>query len=127
VRWLGAALCAAALFAFVAGCGSDERTLTAEDLVAELEENGLSLDLGETLTTDREDVELYAIQLSGGGAGTLAIAEDADAALAEYERCESSASLFCFRAANAVLVFDSEVPNQDLARVAAAVEALAED
>ena len=111
----------------VAGCGSDERTFTAEELTAEVEENGAALELGEALTTDQEGLELHAVELSGGGTGTLAIAEDAEAALAEYERCESAASLFCFRAANAVLVFDSEVPNQDLARVASAVEAMAGD
>jgi hypothetical protein len=123
---LAATLGALAVVA-LAGCGSDERTFGAEDLVAEVSENGAPLRLGESLTTDQEDVELHAIRLAGGGTGTLAIAEDSHAALDEYERCESSASLFCYRAANAVLVFDSEVPNQDLARVESALEAMAED
>jgi hypothetical protein len=109
-----------------AGCGSDEHTFSAEELVAELSENGVALTLGEPLTTDQEGVELHAIRLARGGTGTLAITEGSDAAMSEYERCESSASLFCYRAANAVLVLDSEVPNQDLERVEAAVAALAD-
>jgi hypothetical protein len=115
------------LLALGAGCGSDERTFSAEEVVAEMSDNGAPLRLGESLTTNQEDVELHAIRLAGGGTGTLAIAADSDAAMDEYERCESSASLFCYRAANAVLVLDSEVPNQDLARVEAAVRALAEE
>jgi hypothetical protein len=125
VRRLAATLGAVAAIA-IAGCGSDERTFDAEELTAELSENGVPLRLGESLTTEQEDLELHAIRLAHGGTGTLAIAEDSDAAVSEYERCESSASLFCYRAANAVLVFDSEVPNQDLERVEAAVAALAD-
>jgi hypothetical protein len=126
VRQLSATLGAVILLA-LAACGSDDRSFSAEEFVEQAEANGMTLKLGESLTTDQEDLELFALRLAGGGTGTLAIADDADAGLAEYERCESAASLFCFRAANAVLVFDSEVPNQDLARVEAAVRAMAEE
>jgi hypothetical protein len=126
VRQLSATLGAVILLA-LAACGSDDRSFSAEEFVEQAEANGMTLKLGESLTTDQEDLELFALRLAGEGTGTLAIADDADAGLAEYERCESAASLFCFRAANAVLVFDSEVPNQDLARVEAAVRAMAEE
>jgi hypothetical protein len=137
--------CAALLAAALTACG-DETTFTAEELVAEVNARGAGVRLGEPLTTAQEDLELYALRLAGTGeapvlppgeagsapvdvhgGGTLTIAEDDDAALAEYERCESAVSFICFRAANAVLAFEGAVPNQDLARIEAAVSAMAED
>jgi hypothetical protein len=59
-------------------------------------------------------------------AGSLTITEGDDEAVAEYERCESAASLVCFRAANAVLILEDTVPNQDLARIEAAISAMAD-
>jgi hypothetical protein len=141
---LSALACAALLAGSVTGCG-DETTFTADELVTEVNDRGAGIRLGEPLTTSQEDVELYALRLAGGGAvpglppgdagsaptdvhggGTLTITEDDDAALAEYERCESAVSLVCFRAANAVLIFEGAVPNQDLARIESAVRSMAE-
>jgi hypothetical protein len=141
---LAAVMCAL-LVALPAACGG-EATFTADELVAEVNANGAGVRLGEPLTTSQEDLELYALRLAGGGGapgvapgdagsapvdvhggGTLTIADDADAALDEYERCESAASLICFRAANAVLIFEGAVPNQDLARIESAVSAMAEE
>jgi hypothetical protein len=137
--------CAALLTGPLTGCG-DETTFTAEELVAEVNARGAGVRLGEPLTTTQEDLELYALRLAGTGAapglppgdagsapvdvhggGTLTIAQDDDAALAEYERCESAVTLICFRAANTVLALEGAVPNQDLARIEAAVSAMAED
>ena len=134
---------AALLAGALAACG-DETTFTADELVAEVNERGAQVRLGERLTTS-QDVELYALRLAGAGAapgvplgdagsapvdvhggGTLTITEDDDAALAEFERCESAVSLVCFRAANAVLIFEGAVPNQDLARIETAVRSMAE-
>jgi hypothetical protein len=142
---LAAASCWLLLVGGLAACG-DETTFTADELVAEVNANGAGVRLGEQLTTSQEDLELYALRLAGGGAapgvapgdagsapvdvhggGTLTIADDADAALDEYERCEGAASLICFRAANAVLIFEGAVPNQDLARIESAVSAMAEE
>jgi hypothetical protein len=138
-----AATCAVLFAGGLAACG-DDTTFTAEELVAEVNANGAGVRLGEPLTTSQEDLELYALRLAGGGApgvaagdpgsapvdahggGTLTITSSDDAALAEYERCESAASLVCYRAANAVLIFEGAVPNQDLARIEAAVRAMAE-
>jgi hypothetical protein len=138
------ATCVALLAGSLAACG-DEATFTAEELVAEVNARGAQVRLGERLTTSQEGVELYALRLAGAGAapgvpsgdagsapvdvhggGTLTITENDDAALAEYERCESAVSLVCYRAANAVLIFEGAVPNQDLARIEAAVQAMAE-
>jgi hypothetical protein len=142
--WLLAATCAALVTGSLAACG-DETTFTADELVAEVNARGAQVRLGERLTTSQEDVELYALRLAGAGAapgvpsgnassapvdvhggGTLTITENDDAALAEYDRCESAVSLVCYRAANAVLIFEGAVPNQDLARIEAAVQAMAE-
>jgi hypothetical protein len=136
--WLPALLAAAVL----AACG-DERQFDAQELVVEINEHGAGIQLGEPLTTAQEDLELYAVRLAGAkppgpattegtppadvhAAGTLTITDGDDAGLAEYERCEGAASLICFRAANAVLIFEDTVPNQDLARIEAAIGAMAE-
>jgi hypothetical protein len=135
----------AALLATVAlaACG-EELEFTAQELVDEINQQGASLQLGEPLTTTQEELELYAVRLEGAqapgpatpegspptdvhAAGSLTITESDDAGMAEYERCESAASLICFRAANAVLIFEDTVPNQDLARIEAAISAMAED
>jgi hypothetical protein len=137
--------CAALLAATLTACG-DETTFTADELVAEVNERGAQIRLGEQLTSSQEDVEIYALRLAGTsaaagvpsddaasapvdvhGGGTLTITESDDAALAEYERCESAVSLVCYRAANAVLIFEGAVPNQDLARIETAVRAMAEE
>ena len=142
---VGAAISLALLAGSLGACG-DEVSFTADELVAELNARGGEVRLGEPLTTTQENVEVYALRLSGAGTvpgvspgdagdapvdvhggGTLTITEDADAALDEYERCESAASLVCFRAANAVLIFEGTVPNQDLARVETAVRGMAEE
>jgi hypothetical protein len=142
---LRAAACAALVAGSLTGCG-DKAEFTADELVAEVNARGAQVRLGEQLTTSQEDVELYALRLAGAGAvpaapsgdagsapvdvhggGTLTITESDDAALAEYERCESAVSLVCYRAANAVLIFEGAVPNQDLDRIEAAVRAMAEE
>ena len=52
---------------------------------------------------------------------------DSNAALAEYRRCEAAVSLICFRAANAVLIFEGALAPADVARVEAALRALASE
>jgi hypothetical protein len=143
---VAATMSIALLAGLVGACGDDETTFTGDELVAEVNANGAGVQLGEPLTTAQEDLELYALRLRGSGAapgvapgdpgsapvdvhggGTLTIAKDADAALTEYERCESAVSLICFRAANAVLAFEGAVPNQDLERIESAISAMAEE
>jgi hypothetical protein len=145
-RGAGVRLGLVGLLAAVAlvACG-EEQTFTAEEMVSEVNEHGAGVRLGEALTTSQEDLELYAIRLSGAGdagqvpgtdqgsppvdvhaAGSVTITESDDEGVAEYERCESAASLICFRAANAVLILEDTVPNQDLARIEAAIRAIGE-
>lgn len=127
----GLAIAAGALG--LAGCGS--ATFTAEELVAEVNRHGGGLGLGEPLAAGRDGAEIHTLTLSGRAraredshaAGTLLITAGDDVALAEYRRCESAASLICFRAANAVLVFADAVPRADLVRLGRAIRAMASD
>ncbi len=59
----------------------------------------------------------------GSGGGSLIVAPDPDKGLDEYERCEATLSLLCYRVANIVLVFESLEPEQR-AQLDAAVVAL---
>lgn len=136
-------LIAGALAAGAIACGSGERTFSAEEFVEEANENGAGLSLGEPLLAEGEDREVYALRLEGetespggepaGGAaeghggGSLRVASDAEAALAEYERCETAVTLLCFRAANIALILEGELPAEDRARIEGALRAMASD
>jgi hypothetical protein len=128
---------AALVLAAAGGCGGDERTFTAPEFVAEANRNGAPLELGAPLTVAGDD-EVYGLAVmerragdretaeEGGehGGGSLRITEDAASAQDEHARCESAASLICYRAANVVLILEPGVPARDLARVAAAIRAM---
>lgn len=112
------------------GCGSDEREFDAETVVAELNDAGAELALGAPLVSADEDVEVRVVELGDpddplatGGTGSLVIVDDSEAGRAEFVRCDSSVSLICFRAANAVLRFEQITPEEQQ-RVAAAITAL---
>jgi len=130
---------AAALLALAAaaaiGCG--ERDFSATELVDAANEHGAQLELGSQVTTTDAGAPVYAIrsvpagdanpQLEGGGGrGTLLVADDATAAGAEFDRCDATADLTCFRAANVVLRFTS-LDGPDQARISGAISALASD
>jgi hypothetical protein len=135
MRQAPAALLAIAALA-AAGCG--ERTFTASELVDAANEKGAQLALGEQLTTSRGGAEVYVVtsagssgeanpQLEGGGGkGTLIVADGTEGGAGEFERCEATADLTCFRAANVVLRFESlDAPDQ--ARISGAISALASE
>jgi hypothetical protein len=113
------------------GCGSGNQ-FTAEELVAEVNRHGGELALGEPLDASGEGPEIHSLTFTGAAptpedahaGGSLVITEDDDDALAEYRRCEGSASLICFRAANAVMIFEGAVQPADLARLAEALQAM---
>src|SRR5687768_3501157 len=130
-----APIVAAALAA--AGCGSGERDFSAEDFVEEANSHGAALELGAPLETPQDGAELYEVtfvephgaepghgELEGAHGGTLRVTSDADAGEAEYARCEETASLFCYRAANVVLVFDEEAEPDSLAQIATALKSM---
>jgi hypothetical protein len=65
-------------------------------------------------------------QLHGeGGDATMLVLDDAEAAGAEFARCETAPLLTCFRAANVVLRFE-DMSAADRARIVGAVGALAQ-
>jgi hypothetical protein len=105
-------------------CGSDERSFTAEGFVDEVNSHGAKLELGAPLDTTQEDAELYEVAIPQGG-GTLKVTDSADAAREEHTRCDE-AGLFCYRAANVVLIFEPDTTPQSLANVADAFKALQE-
>jgi len=135
---------AAALFgalALTAACGS-ERTFSAEEFVEEANAHGAGLTLGAPLETAREEgIELRAVELAepepepepedeaahDHAGGTLTITPDPSAGAAEFERCEQAVSLICFRAANAVLLFEDALEAEEQARIADALRGMAEE
>jgi hypothetical protein len=111
----------------LAGC-SDERSFDAETLVAELNDAGAGLVLGKALPSTEESVEVRVVDFAtgSGSAGAVVILADADAAQAEFVRCEGATAFVCFRAANAVLRF-SELDPAGQRRMTSAVLAIEND
>jgi hypothetical protein len=131
-----AALLAAAVLAV--GCGG-EREFDAGELIDAANAEGAELALGEQITTTPAGEPVYSIRFaapaggdpnpqlqSGRSSGTMIVAGDAGSAGEEYDHCESSADLTCFRAANVVLRFEA-MAAADRARVSGALSALASD
>lgn len=109
---LPCALAAAAL----AACGGD-RTFEAQEFIDEANAQGAGLELGEELSSSGTDTEVFSVALASSatqvsGGGSLAVAEDAEGGEAEFARCESAATLVCYRAANVVLRLEEVSPEQ---------------
>ena len=124
--------CIFAILLALTGCGSEGREFTAAELVEELHSNGAPLQLEGPLANDQEHLEVYDLSVSTpnspdahghAGGATLTISEDEEAAVAEFQRCESSLTLTCFRVANGVLQLGDGDPEL-LAEVEAAVRAM---
>jgi hypothetical protein len=109
----------------LAACG--DSGFDAEELVADLNDHGTDLELGEPLRSEREGYDVRALAAGEASGGSLTITPDADAGLDEYRRCESSVDLICFRVANAVLIFEHELARADQARIADALRAVSSD
>ncbi len=111
----------------VAGCG--EREFEPAEFVEEANAEGASLILGEALTSTQEGIDVFALSFAegSGSGGSLLLAEDAEAATAEFERCQAAVSLTCYRAANVVLYFEGAPTDESVAGVDAAIRALEED
>ena len=117
----------ALLIPLLASCGG-ERTFDAQELVDALADEGAELNLGENLPSTQDDVEVFEVSFANAaGPGSLVVAEDADSAGAEFQRCEAAITLACFRAANVVLYFDGDPTEAHIAGVGVAIRALASD
>jgi len=117
----------------LAGCG-EGRTFTAEEFVDEVNGEGVKLELGEELVTDREGQELYAVELAqvaelpGGErhtGGSISVSDDADGADEELASCQAAADLLCFRAANVVVVLEGG--GIEAEQLGVAIERVADD
>jgi hypothetical protein len=112
------ALCAVAISA--GGC-SDERTLSAEEFVRLVGEQGVEVELGEQLSTGGEAKEVHAIELvplpgaphpdagEGGHAhtgGSVYVYDSAGAAEDGIDACRTAADLLCYQAANVVVILE---------------------
>lgn len=133
---IAATLCLVLALALSA-CG--ERSFTVEEFIDEANANGVKLALGEPLSTDEGGAELYAVTIEdqpagdagsgeiqiaeSHGGGSLRVEDDTEAAEAEYARCEQ-AGLFCYRAANIVLIFEADAEPDALAELARALRAI---
>ena len=123
----------------LAGCGDGSQTLTASDFVDRINAEGVSIELGERLTTSGEADELYAVELpplpgepgpapgseaEPGAHGSLYVFEDGGGAEDQLEACQGSGGLLCFRAENIVVILDEESSRLTAQRFAVAVQRL---
>ncbi len=132
-RALSAATAALVAAALISGCGEEQ--FDAEGLVTQLNEAGAQLELGEqlsgsagaTVTTVNFAEPEGEEEHSGGDhehtEGAVVVLEHAEAASAEFTRCESAVDFTCFRAGNAVLRFVAITPEEQ-ARLIEAVRSL---
>jgi hypothetical protein len=118
-----------------AACGG-ERVFEPTEFVEEANAAGAGLALGEPLMSTREGLDVYELRFAGAvqsardeeheATGSLIVADDGEAALAEYNRCESAATLVCYRAANVVLAIQGEAGSPWLTQLDAAIRTLGE-
>jgi hypothetical protein len=136
-----AGLTAAAALALAASSCSEERTLSADEFVADVNEQGVELTLGEPLSASDEDKEIYEIELEplagapappdeeGAGhahtGGSLYVYDDTAAADEEMQACQAAADLVCYRAANVVVILEGG--GIEAQRLGVAIQKLAED
>jgi hypothetical protein len=123
----------------VASCGS-EKTFTASEFVDQINEQGVSLELGRQLPAGSDAEAVYAVTLprlpgeprpapdheaSGHGPnGTLYAYGDSGGAGDELDACRASGGLLCFRAANVVVIFDQDVGRISAQRLGVAIQRL---
>jgi hypothetical protein len=120
---VAALACGAAMA--LAGCGDDE--LDATEWVATLNDHGAGLELGEPLRSERDGYEIRALAVGDVLGGSITITPDTAAGLEEYERCRGTGLLVCFRADNAVLIFEDELSPRDREQIESALRAVASD
>jgi hypothetical protein len=109
------------------GCG--ERQFDEQELVEELNAAGAGLVLGEPLPSTSDDVTVTTVEFDEAheeeeaghshGGGAVAIVENEEAAVAEFERCQSAIDFTCFRVGNAVLRFVGITPEEQTALTSA--------
>ncbi len=139
-------LATAALALALPSC-TEERTLSADEFVADVNEQGVEMTLGEPLHTEDENKELYAVTLEPlegeeaghegeqgteeehgheHGGGSLAVYESTGDAEEGMRACRDSADLLCYEAANIVVILEGGA-GIEAQRLAVAIQRLAEE
>jgi hypothetical protein len=100
----------------LAACGA-ERTFEPAEFVEAANEQGAGMELGEPLASAEGGNEVFAVELASSatqvhGGGSLLVADGVEEGEAEFARCESAASLICYRAANVVVRLEEVGPEQ---------------
>jgi hypothetical protein len=126
--------------ALLTGCGG-EPTLTASEFTDRINAEGVSIELGQQLSTSGGAEELYAVRLppvpgepkppagseaEPGASGSLYVFDDTGGAEDQLEACQASAGLLCYRAANIVVVLDEESSPIEARRLGVAIRRLAD-
>lgn len=129
-------MAAAALLA-AAGCGEEKR-FTANGFIRALNDHGAKLALGPVLATTADGTAVREITITepapsatgegadasvASGAAAILVFEGSGDAEDEFDRCDGTPALTCFRAANVVLRIEDLQPS-DRARLTTAIEAL---
>ena len=133
-----AALSLAVVALSTAGCGSGQ-SFTAPEFIGRINAEGVSIELGQRLASGGDAKELYAVKLprlpgepappagsegGPGASGSLYVYGDADGANDQFDACQRSGGLHCFRAANIAVVLDEESSRLEVQRLAVAVRRL---
>lgn len=124
--------------ALIAGCGSEPK-LSASAFIDRINDEGVSIELGQRLATSGGADELYAVELpplpgepkpapgseaSPGASGSLYVFDDTRGAGNQIEACRASAGLICFRVQNIAVVLDEESSPLEVRRLGVAISRL---
>jgi hypothetical protein len=127
------------VIALVTGCG-DAPILTASEFIDRINAEGVSIEMGQRLTSTGSADELYAVEMpplpgepkpppgseSGRGAsGSLYVFGDTGGAEDQLQACRASGGLICFRAENVVVVLDEDSSRLEAERLGVAIRRLA--
>jgi hypothetical protein len=106
-------LCLALALLAAAGSGCGQRTFTTDEFVEEANDEGAEIILGTELYSNDPDVSVHDVSFESGGAATVRVAADADAAKTAYASCSRQPEYLCFRASNVVVIVQGRPPGAE--------------
>jgi hypothetical protein len=139
IRQLTALLAVLGASAVATGCGNSGPTFTAAECVDQVNEQGVSMELGRQLPAQSDAKELYTVSLpplpgspapspgeegGPGASGSLYVYDDTGGAEDELRACRASAGLVCLQAANIVVLLNGESGGIEARRLAVAMQRL---
>jgi hypothetical protein len=146
IRHLAPLAATAAGLAMLASCGGDQ-TFTASEFVDSVNDEGVTMRLGDQLQTSGGAEELHVVTLpplsgaperdpsgegehgheEGGASGSLYVYGEVSGAEEQLDACRASAGLICFRASNVVVVLDEESGRLEAQRLGVAIRRLSDE